>query len=339
MFHVLRQRNITNIMGNLSSLLSNTPAGKFLNFLSPERRAELALDTLPISGEIRSGSRLVNLLKNPPTVEIRNNLLHYPDFQGYGEDLAFETMGTVPLLGALATIPYAMSRQVKGARNWGKQSGMIGASERMERAKDLGFDINTRYIHESPYQDPISEIKDEGRFGGIFSLPNDRAGYYDNVQEFFLKNEPFNDGDIYRIYEERPRQVKEIIRTEFPNADPDEYIDYVATFDNVPHELIEESYSDLQKVRAKIARLGGAESVTQPDEFGNTVQILGGPGVRDVRAAFSKEKAHTSNLLATGLLGGIGLKHLSDKNHDKSGTDLGHLPQGQIYHSNILTDT
>lgn len=244
----------------------------------------------------------------------------------------------------------------------GKLSGLKAAVEaaekaldmsqaaRMQRARDMGFDTEIKYIHESPSDTPLQEIRNDGRFGGIFALPDERAGYYPNTQEFYLKSEPFSDTDIYRIYDERPDEVGDLIRREFgDDVDVDEYLDYAATFDNIPYELIEDDrYADLQKLRANIARIGGAEAVTQPDEFSNTVQLLGGSGVRNVNAAFDPAKKGSSNLLASlggaavlggaalgsdkadaGVIGGTkrlyrGLRNKLDPSYDPSLTDAPH---------------
>ena len=171
---------------------------------------------------------------------------------------------------------------------------------RMQRAKEMGFDTDTSYIHESPGIEPIEEIHSEGRFGGIFSLPDDRAGYYPNTQEFLLRDEPFSDADIFATYSKNPREASDLVRRHFgSDVDVDEYINYAATFDDIPSSILDDDrYADLQKLRAGIARLGGASSVTQPDEFSNTVQLLGGPGVRSINAAFDPAKKGSPNLMA-----------------------------------------
>ena len=204
------------------------------------------------------------------------------------------------------------------------EDGGLGLPENntaMDRASAMGFDIDTTYMHESPNKSPINKIEGGGDFGGIFALPNERAGYYNNVSEFHLRGEPFSDDDIYDVASNNYEGVARIIKKNLgEDVDVDEYLDYIATFDNVPSGVIEDSYSGLQKARAEIARLGGASAVTQPDEFSNTVQLLGGKDLRSANARFDPTKTGSSNLLAG--VGGIGLTGLLGYNMQDEG------PQG-----------
>ena len=62
---------------------------------------------------------------------------------------------------------------------------------------------------------------------------------------------------------------------------------FITTFDDIPSDLIENDYAELQKARGRLAKAMGYSAVRQRDEFDNTVQLLGGDGIRSINADFN----------------------------------------------------
>ena len=177
---------------------------------------------------------------------------------------------------------------------------------RMKRAEEMGFDTSRVFTHESPSSKPLGLIKEDGRFGpGIFSLEDGRAGYYDNAQNFLVNGEPFDNSDVREAVEGNYETFKALADSAFPNQNSDDILEQAITFEGLPSDLDSDYYADLQALRARIAQRSGAPAVIQEDEFGESVQLLAGNGVRSVNAAFDPAKKDSANLLAG--LGGAGI--------------------------------
>lgn len=171
---------------------------------------------------------------------------------------------------------------------------------RMRRARDMGFDTDRIFTHESPNSGKIKEIHEGGRFGGIFALEDSRAGYYENAQDFLIKGEPLGNSDIKGLIDDNYYLVSERAKDLFGyDADVDDILRQSATFEGLPSDLDADYYADLQRLRADIARMSGSSAVIQEDEFGETIQLLPGSGVRSVDATFDPAKKDSSNLLAS----------------------------------------
>ena len=60
------QNSLQNPQPTQASILGQSPIGRFNNALGIGNRADMAFDTLPISGEIRSLQRMIDALQTPP---------------------------------------------------------------------------------------------------------------------------------------------------------------------------------------------------------------------------------------------------------------------------------
>jgi len=127
----------------VSQGIEESPAASVLNALTPERRGKMALDILPVTGEIRSAQRAANLMGNLPGVEnaIVNNEFnpraYNQAFMQHGGELGLEVAGTVPLAGSILGM-LDIYRNAQRGLNRGKfgQGGMIAGP----KAKNADMD-------------------------------------------------------------------------------------------------------------------------------------------------------------------------------------------------------
>jgi GNAT superfamily N-acetyltransferase len=175
----------------------------------------------------------------------------------------------------------------------------MSTAARLKRAEEMGFDTDTIWYHTSKEEEVITSIgENTGRFGGIFALPGYSAEYGETTSKFYLKSESIaEDSDIEALVYEHEKDL--LSDYEWLTDDIDSMAEWVGRFENIPADVVDDSYADLQRIRGELARKGGFSATTIDDEFdGDTVLILGGEGVRSVNAAFDPDFKESSDLLA-----------------------------------------
>jgi len=201
--------------------------------------------------------------------------------------------------------------------NWSSVEEMSGlpmdASSRMERAKYLGFDVETILTHGSP-DEVITEIrKGNGdpfnKFDGLFANKGEVSEYGGKFQHSFIPERPIaGSGDIDIDYD----QAMDFIKKQFPDADEDELDDLykiiaedkdVFDMDNNPLERF--GFDDLgeaswegQRLRGQLANSQGFDAISMSDEFGESFLIPAGSKARNINATFDPSKKGSGNLLA-----------------------------------------
>jgi len=187
----------------------------------------------------------------------------------------------------------------------------------MDRARAMGFDIDTTYTHRSRNtSDYLQEINPKKDFGGIFSLADDDAGprYGQHKHEFLLKGDVAN--NIADEYSDAllKKNFKEIVghksSSKISSNDMDTIryaLDNQSVYVDNPDRLYEllngfddvESFKAMQKTIGELSRKKGYGAVKMEDEFGDSTMLLHGNKVRYKDAAFDPFNRESSNLLAT----------------------------------------
>ena len=193
--------------------------------------------------------------------------------------------------------------------------GLAPDNTAMDRARAMGFDVDTTYTHRSRTPNYIQEINPKGEYSGLFSLANDDAGvnYGNNKHEFLLKGDiATNIADEYSDALLK-KNLKEIVghksSTKISSNDMDTIryaLDNQTMFMNEPDRLYElfnsfddvDSFVAIQKTLGELSRKKGYGAVKMEDEFGDSTMLLHGNKVRYKDAAFDPKKAKSSNLLA-----------------------------------------
>ena len=194
--------------------------------------------------------------------------------------------------------------------------GLAPDNTAMDRARALGFDVDTVYTHRSRNTpDYLQEINPKNDFGGIFSLANDDAGenYGKYKHEFLLKGDianniadEYSDSLLKKNFKEivghnSSRKISsndmDIIRYALDNQtlfmdDPDKLYELFRSFDDV------DSFVAMRKTIGELSRKKGYGAVKIEDEFGDSTMLLHGNKVRYKNAAFDPMKKESSNLLA-----------------------------------------
>ena len=195
--------------------------------------------------------------------------------------------------------------------------GLAPDNTAMDRARALGFDVDTIYTHRSRNTpDYFQEINPKKDFGGIFSLANDDAGenYGKYKHEFLLKGDianniadKYSDSLLKKNFKEivghnSSKKISssdmDVIRYALDNQtifmdDPDKLYELFRSFDDV------DSFVAMQKTIGELSRKKGYGAVKMEDEFGDSTMLLHGNKVRYKNAAFDPMKKESSNLLAT----------------------------------------
>jgi hypothetical protein len=186
----------------------------------------------------------------------------------------------------------------------------------MDRARAMGFDIDTTYTHRSRNtSDYLQEINPKKDFGGIFSLADDDAGprYGQHKHEFLLKGDVAN--NIADEYSDAllKKNFKEIVghksSSKISSNDMDTIryaLDNQSVYVDNPDRLYEllngfddvESFKAMQKTIGELSRKKGYGAVKMEDEFGDSTMLLHGNKVRYKDAAFDPFNRDSSNLLA-----------------------------------------
>ena len=195
--------------------------------------------------------------------------------------------------------------------------GLSADNSAMDRARAMGFDVDTTYTHRSRNTpDYLQEINPKKDFGGIFSLADDDAGprYGQHKHEFLLKGDVAN--NIADEYSDAllKKNFKEIVghksSSKISSNDMDTIryaLDNQSVYVDNPDRLYEllngfddvESFKAMQKTIGELSRKKGYGAVKMEDEFGDSTMLLHGNKVRYKDAAFDPFNRESSNLLAT----------------------------------------
>jgi hypothetical protein len=195
--------------------------------------------------------------------------------------------------------------------------GLPADNTSMDRARAMGWDIDTTYTHRSRNtSDYLQEINPKKDFGGIFSLADDDAGprYGQHKHEFLLKGDVAN--NIADEYSDAllKKNFKEIVghksSSKISSNDMDTIryaLDNQSVYVDNPDRLYEllngfddvESFKAMQKTIGELSRKKGYGAVKMEDEFGDSTMLLHGNKVRYKDAAFDPFNRESSNLLAT----------------------------------------
>lgn len=194
--------------------------------------------------------------------------------------------------------------------------GLPADNTAMDRARAMGFDVDTTYTHRSRNTpDYFQEINPKKDFGGIFSLADDDAGprYGQHKHEFLLKGDVAN--NIADEYSDAllKKNFKEIVghksSSKISSNDMDTIryaLDNQSVYVDNPDRLYEllngfddvESFKAMQKTIGELSRKKGYGAVKMEDEFGDSTMLLHGNKVRYKDAAFDPFNRDSSNLLA-----------------------------------------
>lgn len=199
----------------------------------------------------------------------------------------------------------------------------------LENARKLGFNTDYYYRHGTYEQNPISRIDPDESFGALFTLQNQfgdqrpsEASVGDTYQDFVIKGEPLTHQEFNeKLYEDTEKSKDLISRVgyfdkdsltdeqwdnlfDLVTEDSDVY-DFIDDEGNLPDYLKETLYTDnpgeagweVQKLRIKLAKEFGANAVNIHDEYGSSVALLPGNGVRNIQANFDPEQADSDGLM------------------------------------------
>jgi len=181
--------------------------------------------------------------------------------------------------------------------------GLHAENTAMERAKALGFDVDTNYIH-STSRVP-SEISNTGRFPGLFATPEYSSGYGTVDVPLLSRGAIASSSDIAKGASSA--SAKRAVKQEIPRRITDPYD-------------IADAYREMQTTRMNLAKEKGFSGISMEDELGDSVALL--PGTRSRFAAFDPMRRNEADLLgradpellgliSAGLLGYGGYKALN----------------------------
>jgi hypothetical protein len=225
-----------------------------------------------------------------------------------------------------------IERSIKGG--WDQVESMSGlpmdAASKLEREKYLGWNPNDDVYFHSSHNEKITEIHEGDRFGGVFALPGYSAEYGDIVTKFKVKPEDIaEDSDISKYIQENAEEVLDMapwLRDRIESVDDLE--DWVGRFENIPDDVVTDSYADLQRLRGQIAKASGFSATRIDDEFeGDTVMLLGGKGVRSIDAEFNPVNRNSGNLLGSLAGGAVGVGALSQSGESEAAQSSNRLLQ------------
>lgn len=207
-----------------------------------------------------------------------------------------------------------------------EKSGIdMSEAARMQRAKDMGYDLDFPLTHGS-YSEQINSI-DKKRFkgdpsnifDGLFAAKGDEAVQGDFGHTFYPRVGRVADhGDWDLDYE----TSMNVLRNEYPKA-TDEQLDMIYDMSAGDKEVSSMDFNPLedhgfsnisdaswegQRLRGKIAAEHDFDAIAMKDEYGTSYLIPHGTKARKKEAIFSPLEKDSSNILA-GIagVGGVGL--------------------------------
>lgn len=207
---------------------------------------------------------------------------------------------------------------------------------RLVRAKEQGFNTEYFYRHGTYQENPIERIRPDESFGALFTLKNDFADLRpenpavgNRYEDFIIKGEPmtnqeFNDklfDSIESMEEAKDLIAKDAIidKSSLSEEEWENVLDVIAEnkdlinlidreYDGETPEYLKEVFRfqgeddvgylgwGAQRLRIKLAKKYGANAIEMNDEYGTSIALLPGNGVRSVEAEFNPSKTDSDNL-------------------------------------------
>ena len=207
---------------------------------------------------------------------------------------------------------------------------------RLARAKEQGFDTEYFYRHGTYQENPIERIRPDESFGALFTLKNDFADLRpenpavgNRYEDFIIKSEPmthqeFNDklfDSVESMEEAKDLIAKDAIidKSSLSEEEWENVLDVIAEnkdlinlidreYDGETPEYLKEVFRfqgeddvgylgwGAQRLRIKLAKKYGANAIEMNDEYGTSIALLPGNGVRSVEAEFNPSKTDSDNL-------------------------------------------
>jgi len=149
--------------------------------------------------------------------------------------------------------------------------GLPASNTPMDRAKAMEFDLDKNYVHNTSR--PFDKIKENGKFSGIFSLPNYSANYGNVDMPLVVRGKIASSSDLKGSIKNPSKQKKMAINEELPSNIKD------------PADIAD-AYVEMQRRRNELARELGYTGVKMNDEFGDTVSLVSPENIRSRFAAF-----------------------------------------------------
>lgn len=161
--------------------------------------------------------------------------------------------------------------------------GLPVGNTAMDRAKAMGIDVETSYIHST--HNPFTKINEGGKFSGIFTLPNYSANYGTSNMPLVVRGEIATSNDLQRLVKRPTKKMQMAIDERIPN--------------NVD---ITDATVEMQKLRNELAKKHGFSGVKVTDEFGqDTVALVNPDNIRSRFAAFDPLRKTAATAAAAGL--------------------------------------
>jgi len=149
--------------------------------------------------------------------------------------------------------------------------GLPASNTPMDRAKAMKFDLDKNYVHNTSL--PFDKIKEDGKFSGIFALPNYSANYGNVDMPLVVRGKIASSSDLKDSIKNPSKQKKRAINEELPSNIKD------------PADIAD-AYVEMQRRRNELARGLGYTGVKINDEFGDTVSLVSPENIRSRFAAF-----------------------------------------------------
>lgn len=207
---------------------------------------------------------------------------------------------------------------------------------RLARAKEQGFNTEYFYRHGTYQENSIERIRPDESFGALFTLKNDFADLRpenpavgNRYEDFIIKGEPmtnqeFNDklfDSIESMEEAKDLIAKDAIidKSSLSEEEWENVLDVIAEnkdltnlidreYDGETPEYLKEVFRfqgeddvgylnwGAQRLRIKLAKKYGANAIEMEDEYGISIALLPGNGIRSVEAEFNPSKTDSDNL-------------------------------------------
>ena len=153
----------------------------------------------------------------------------------------------------------------------------------MDRAKAMGTDVETSYIHST--SKPFTKINENGKFSGIFTLPNYSANYGALDMPLIARGEIATSNDLRRLVKRPTKKMQMAIDERIP--------------ENVD---IADATVEMQKLRNELAKKYGFTGVKVSDEFGqDTIALVNPENIRSRFAAFDPFRRNAAIATAMGV--------------------------------------
>ena len=150
--------------------------------------------------------------------------------------------------------------------------GLPADNTAQQRAAAMGINVETNYIHST--NRPFNQITDDGKFSGIFTLPNYSSNYG-------LIDMPLVTGEKIATTQDLQNLIKN------PTKKIQRAIDETIPLNLTDPTDIADATVEMQKLRNQLAKKYGFDGVKISDEFGNdTVALVNPDNIRSRFAAF-----------------------------------------------------